>query len=253
MSPKPFRDWYAILEVNHDATSLEVKEAYRKLALLRHPDKNVDDVENANAAMRDLNDAWEALRDSEKRRLYDKTHPDAVAALQTAVLPQASTSAKWGTQLGSTGIIKGLNMKVSSVRLEQGLKSYGKVKIVRGRGMVATAQVHFSSPATLQRACNGKPIVIDKDSIGDGGYVLRVEPASAFNIVDLNRRGVDLCPSMKTYIYNIPNHIRPQDMAMVLAKFGDILRIEPVNFDTCVSHQMRVFRVVMLMFGNSTD
>ena len=41
--------YYTILEINRDATSQEIKDAYKRLAILRHPDKNLGNVTKACA------------------------------------------------------------------------------------------------------------------------------------------------------------------------------------------------------------
>lgn len=41
--------YYTILKINRDATSQEIKDAYKRLAILRHPDKNLGNVVKACA------------------------------------------------------------------------------------------------------------------------------------------------------------------------------------------------------------
>jgi DnaJ-class molecular chaperone len=52
------RDFYNILGVNRDSSSKDIKKAYRKLAMMYHPDKNPDDPD-AQAKFHDINDAYE--------------------------------------------------------------------------------------------------------------------------------------------------------------------------------------------------
>ncbi|HIL96141.1 MAG TPA: J domain-containing protein [Pseudomonadales bacterium] len=65
-----FRDYYEIMGVNHEATQDEVKRAYRKLARKYHPDvsKEVD----AEEKFKQLSEAYEVLKDPEKRAAYDQ-------------------------------------------------------------------------------------------------------------------------------------------------------------------------------------
>jgi hypothetical protein len=65
------KDYYAILEVNKDASKEEVKAAYRKLALQYHPDRNRDDS-NAEEKIKLINEAYEILGDAIKRHIYDE-------------------------------------------------------------------------------------------------------------------------------------------------------------------------------------
>ncbi|XP_033156096.1 dnaJ homolog subfamily B member 6-A isoform X1 [Drosophila mauritiana] len=64
-------DYYKVLDVARSATDSEVKKAYRKLALKWHPDKNPDNLDEANKRFRELSEAYEVLSDARKRRIYD--------------------------------------------------------------------------------------------------------------------------------------------------------------------------------------
>ncbi|KAJ6750121.1 hypothetical protein OIU85_000726 [Salix viminalis] len=66
------RDWYKILGVSKTASVSEIKRAYKKLALQWHPDKNVDNREEAEAKFRDIAAAYEVLGDDDKRSRYDR-------------------------------------------------------------------------------------------------------------------------------------------------------------------------------------
>lgn len=63
-------DYYAILGVSHLASTETIREAYKKLALRYHPDKNHD--ESATQDFQRLVLAWETLKDGSKRREYDR-------------------------------------------------------------------------------------------------------------------------------------------------------------------------------------
>jgi DnaJ family protein C protein 7 len=64
------KDYYKILGVDKDATETEIKKAYRKLAIVHHPDKNPDDKE-AEERFKDIGEAYEHLSDPQKRARYD--------------------------------------------------------------------------------------------------------------------------------------------------------------------------------------
>ena len=64
------KDYYKILGVEKDATDNEIKKAYRKLAIVHHPDKNPED-ESAAERFKDIGEAYETLSDPEKRERYD--------------------------------------------------------------------------------------------------------------------------------------------------------------------------------------
>lgn len=64
-------DYYSILEVTKTASGDEIKKAYRKLAMKYHPDRNPGDKE-AEAKFKDINEAYEVLKDDQKRAAYDR-------------------------------------------------------------------------------------------------------------------------------------------------------------------------------------
>jgi molecular chaperone DnaJ len=65
------RDYYSILGVGRDATTEEIKKAFRRLARATHPDANPDDAQ-AEARFREAAEAYEVLVDPERRRRYDR-------------------------------------------------------------------------------------------------------------------------------------------------------------------------------------
>jgi curved DNA-binding protein len=66
-----FRDYYQTLGLAKTASSREIKQAYRKLARKFHPDVNPGD-RAAESRFKEINEAYEVLGDSEKRRKYDE-------------------------------------------------------------------------------------------------------------------------------------------------------------------------------------
>jgi len=65
-----FKDYYSIMGVPRDATAEQIKQAYRKLARKYHPD--VSKEADAEARFKDVGEAYEVLRDPQKRAAYDQ-------------------------------------------------------------------------------------------------------------------------------------------------------------------------------------
>lgn len=65
-----FKDYYKILGVDDKADAAEIKKAYRKLARKYHPD--VSEEENSEEKFKEVSEAYEVLKDTEKRAEYDQ-------------------------------------------------------------------------------------------------------------------------------------------------------------------------------------
>ncbi|MFO7877454.1 MAG: DnaJ domain-containing protein [Desulfovermiculus sp.] len=64
-------DYYALLGVSPNASAEDIKKAYRKQALLYHPDRNPEQREAAETRFKELTQAYAVLMDPAKRRTYD--------------------------------------------------------------------------------------------------------------------------------------------------------------------------------------
>lgn len=99
-----FVDYYKILGVSKNATSDEIKKAYRKLARKHHPDVNPNDKE-AHKKFQQINEANEVLMDPEKRKKYDQygenwQHADQFEAAQKQRQQRQSSGYGGGSPFG---------------------------------------------------------------------------------------------------------------------------------------------------------
>ena len=65
------RDYYDVLDLQRSASDDDIKKAYRKLAMKYHPDRNKDNKE-AEEKFKEVSEAYEVLKDPQKRAAYDR-------------------------------------------------------------------------------------------------------------------------------------------------------------------------------------
>ncbi|CAG8586804.1 14032_t:CDS:2 [Dentiscutata erythropus] len=65
-------NYYEVLGIDANSTEEDIRKAYRRQALIWHPDKNVQNREEAEAKFKLIAEAYEVLSDVEKRRIYDQ-------------------------------------------------------------------------------------------------------------------------------------------------------------------------------------
>src|SRR6202041_1464354 len=90
-----YRDYYEILGVTRGADAEAVKRAYRKLARKYHPD--VSKEKNAESKFKEVQEAYEVLRDTEKRAAYDQLGRDFRSGQQFRPPPD------WSQRFGTSG------------------------------------------------------------------------------------------------------------------------------------------------------
>ncbi len=73
------RDYYEVLGVGRNADEAELKKAYRKLAMQYHPDRNAGDAQ-AEQRFKEVNEAYDILKDRERRATYDRFGHEAFEA-----------------------------------------------------------------------------------------------------------------------------------------------------------------------------
>ena len=66
------RDYYEVLGVDKNASEADLKKAYKKMARKYHPDLNRDDPKTAEAKFKEVNEAYDVLKDPQKKAQYDQ-------------------------------------------------------------------------------------------------------------------------------------------------------------------------------------
>ncbi|GMH16835.1 hypothetical protein Nepgr_018676 [Nepenthes gracilis] len=80
-------DYYNILKVNRNANEEDLKKAYRRLAMIWHPDKNPDNKRDSEAKFKQISEAYDVLSDPQKRQIYDLYGEEALKSGQVPPPP----------------------------------------------------------------------------------------------------------------------------------------------------------------------
>src|ERR1700741_2194660 len=72
MAPSKQQDFYAVLEVERDATADQIKSAYRKAAMKWHPDRNPNNKHEAELNFRAAAEAYSVFFDPQNRSIFDR-------------------------------------------------------------------------------------------------------------------------------------------------------------------------------------
>src|SRR6202022_3753388 len=98
--PVEFKDYYKVLNVPREASSEDIKKAFRKLARQYHPD--VAKVKKgAEEKFKEINEAYEVLGDAENRRKYDELGPNWKQGQEFQ--PSAGAAPQWNYSTGGEG------------------------------------------------------------------------------------------------------------------------------------------------------
>ena len=87
------RNYYDILGIEFDAKSDEIKEAFRKLAIEYHPDKNLNNPDYDSEKFYKVYEAYETLNDEEKRKIYNETQ--LILIKSNEIIRQPKTAEEW--------------------------------------------------------------------------------------------------------------------------------------------------------------
>ncbi|MEJ0073986.1 MAG: molecular chaperone DnaJ [Alphaproteobacteria bacterium] len=132
------RDYYEILGVQRTATDVEMKASYRKLAMKWHPDRNPGD-KDCEAHFKEINEAYDVLKDDQKRAAYDRFGHAAF---------------EQGGPAGAHGF--GADFASSFSDIFEDLFGMGGGRRGRGGGRERGADLRYNMEITLEEAYVGK-------------------------------------------------------------------------------------------------
>ena len=136
-------DYYEILGVTRGADAESLKKAYRKLAMQYHPDRNPGD-KAAEAKFKEINEAYEVLRDPDKRAAYDRFGHEAFSGGNGA----------GGFRPG------GFDFNFASSFADIFDEMFGEMRARRGQAMQRGADLRYNMTISLEDAYRGKQATI---------------------------------------------------------------------------------------------
>ena len=161
------RDYYKVLGVGKNASTDEIKRAYRKLALKYHPDRNPDDPKEAERLFKEAAEAYEVLCDGQKRAAYDRyghagvsgqVHDFAdvsdIFSFFGDIFSDSVFGDFFGTRMGARQA-RGNSLRIQiEIDLEDVLNGVEKVVGVRMHERCAKCRGSGAKPGTSPERCN---------------------------------------------------------------------------------------------------
>ncbi len=172
-----FIDYYEILGLTKNATSDEIKKAYRKLARKWHPDVNPNDAA-AKIKFQQLNEANEVLSNPEKRKKYDKYGKDWERGEEYEKYQQQNRQSN-STNYQRTGDFNGEDFSdfFSSMFGQQAGDSKRSSARFRGQDFTTELQLDIKDAATTHKrtfTVNGKSIRITIPAGIEDGQTIKI-------------------------------------------------------------------------------
>jgi molecular chaperone DnaJ len=145
------RDYYEVLGVKRDADEAALKSAYRKLAMKLHPDKNPND-KTAEQKFKELNEAYDVLKDGQKRAAYDRF---GHAAFEQGGMGSAGGGGGQGFSGNFGDIFEEIFGDFMGGGSADGRRGRGG-----GAAMTRGADLRYDLEISLEEAFNGKPVTV---------------------------------------------------------------------------------------------
>ncbi|HTI32690.1 MAG TPA: DnaJ C-terminal domain-containing protein [Miltoncostaea sp.] len=164
------RDPYDVLGVARDASQEDVRRAYRRLARSHHPD--VSKEPDAETRFKDISEAYDVLRDPERRAAYDRFGPDWRAAQQSGAGAGRRRASRRSTADGGPGGVFEEEVRFEDVEDLFGGGGFGDVfgDLFRGRGgggfSMGGADMEAVRELSLEEAARGGRRRISVDGRG---------------------------------------------------------------------------------------
>ena len=182
-------DYYNVLGVDKSASESELKSAYKKASMKHHPDRTGGD----DAQFKKINEAYSALKDPQKRQMYDQfgtTDPQQAQAQQKSHFSQAFGGADFGDIFGQMFGQQHPNMRRHVQNQDITIGAEIELEdIVNGKEVIA----HYRLPSGRQETVEIKlpPGVQAGDRIryqGMGGDAIQQAPRADLHVLIKVRR-----------------------------------------------------------------
>lgn len=195
-----FVDYYKILEIDKNATDVDIKKAYRKMARKYHPDLNPND-KDAERKFKEVNEANEVLSNTENRKKYDQ-HGENWQHAEEYEKAQQQQSQRSGTQDGFGS--RGGDYSDFFESMFGGRATGGRSRTTQYKGQDFNAELHLDLKdvyTTHQRTLtiNGKNIRLTIPAGVENGQIIKIN--------GLGSEGANGGPKGDLYItFTIENH-----------------------------------------------
>ncbi|MCO5587357.1 hypothetical protein L7F22_041306 [Adiantum nelumboides] len=198
-------DYYSVLKVGRNASTEDLKRAYKRLAMKWHPDKNPGNNREAEANFKQVSEAYEVLGDPLKRSIYDRYGEEGLKDMpvQTEPTGKAQSSFKYNPKkaedlfsevFGSSNTYSGMGSSYAS-RSKGGRPAYGEgpfttenmfknVNESNSSGPRKVPSIESKLSCSLEELYTGstRKMRISRNILGVGGRVTTVEEVLTIDI-----------------------------------------------------------------------